>query len=66
MGIFQAIAAVFGFGQSATDLASKRSDLRNAPDVRFAAIAGKKEDRAAEINKTLKDENVDATRKLLS
>ncbi len=57
---------MFGFGKSATDLAAKRSDLNNAPDIKAAEVAGddqKTRDAAAEA---LRKKDLDKVREGLS
>lgn len=53
---FQAVGSVFGF-------ASKRQDLKNAPDVRQAEIAQKNSDAKDKIEDHVEKRDVDATRR---
>lgn len=53
---FQSIAQVFGF-------VNKRTDLKNAADVKAAAIATDEQKQIDQINKDVADGDVDAMRK---
>lgn len=48
----------------ALHLVNKRTDLKNAPDVRDRAKAQQEVDKAAEINKAIRDRDLEKLRKL--
>lgn len=66
MGIFEAIAAVFGFGQKATELAAQKDAQKNAP----AVVAGRErqQEQAARdhINETIRKADDDEIRRILA
>lgn len=57
--IFRAVAELFGF-------ANRRTDLKNAPDVRKAAVNQSEADAVAKETKAVTAQDVDAIRKGLA
>ena len=66
MGIIELITAALGAAKEALGFASKRSDLRNAPDMKAATVAQREADARAKTAKAIKDGNIKEIRNELA
>ena len=60
------ITAIFSFLAQSLGFINKRTDLKNQPDVKKAAILQSEQDKNASIIKAIEEKNVEQIRKNLS